>query len=65
MICMESSILDTSLWHLVTNIVGIAASSAKEDATMPTSFGVKLILLVALSFVFYMVTLGKWATNLG
>jgi len=44
-------------WH--------CASCAKENNKMPTSFGVKLIFLIALSFVFYMLTLGEWATNLG
>jgi len=44
-------------WH--------CAACAKENNTMPTSFGIKLILLITLFFVFYMLTLGEWATNLG
>ncbi len=46
-----------SSWH--------CASCTKEDNTMPTSFVVKLLLLVALLGAFYMATIGELSENLG
>ena len=44
-------------WH--------CASCAKEDNKMPTSFTLKLVILLALSVVLYMLTVGEWATLVG